>query len=277
MYRNTYYATHPKAVNGASTAELRDMYLMRDLFTGGELRLNYVHQERMIIGSASPLDRALALPVDESGGPFLARRELGLINIGAGAGLVRVDGVAHEVGPLDALYVGMGAREVVFESPAADKPPRFYLASTPAHAASPTRGLLRSLIKPLRRGEAATANQRLIYQYIVPGSCASAQLLMGLTLMKSGNVWNTMPPHTHERRSEVYFYFNLPPDTPVFHFMGRQDETRHIVVRNEEAVICPPWSLHMGVGTAAYAFIWAMGGDNLDYDDMHGVALDGLS
>ena len=276
MYRNIYYATHPGAVVGASAADLRDLYLIRNLFAPGELRLDYVHQERMVVGSASPLMQPLALP-DDGGRPFLERRELGAINIGAGAGQVRVDGVAHEVEPLGALYAGMGARDVVFESPDPARPARFYLASTPAHAASPTRCLPRSLIAPQRRGDADSANQRLIYQYVVPGACGSAQLLMGLTLMNAGNVWNTMPPHTHERRSEVYFYFDLPPDKPVFHFMGRRDETRHIVVRNEEAVICPPWSLHMGVGAAAYAFIWAMGGENLDYDDMQGVDLDGLS
>lgn len=275
MYRNTFYATHPKAMDGASNAALREMYLIDDLFAPGEIRLNYVHQERMIVGGAAPVKSALRLPSQDNRAPFLERRELGVINIGTGLGVVSVDGVAHEVGPLDALYIGMGAREVAFRN-VAPGPARFYLASTPAHAAHPTQLLSRSAARPLKRGEAEGANERLIYQYIAPQSCGSAQLMMGLTLLKSGNVWNTLPPHTHERRSEVYFYFDMAPDKPLFHIMGRDDETRHIVVRNEQAVICPPWSLHMGVGAAAYAFIWAMGGENLDYDDMQSVDLSQL-
>ncbi|MDI7773924.1 5-dehydro-4-deoxy-D-glucuronate isomerase [Asticcacaulis sp. EMRT-3] len=276
MFRSTYYAGHPATLDSTSTAALRDQYLIRDLFAPGAVVLTYVHQERMIIGSASPLDGALDLPHQNTGQPLLARRELGVINIGEGAGIVRVDGVAYRLAPLDAVYVGRGAQAVRFESVSVETPARFYLASTPAHAAHPGRHIARSEAVPLKRGEQETSNDRLIYQFIVPDTCASAQLMMGLTLLRSGNVWNTMPPHTHERRSEVYFYFNMAADAPLFHFMGRPDETRHIVVRNEQAVICPPWSLHMGVGVTSYAFIWAMGGENLDYDDMEGLDLAGL-
>lgn len=266
MYRATYYATPPSALTGANTQDLRTHYLVAGLFVDGAVTLNYVHQERMIIGSAVPLAEDLRLPNHGDGQPLLDRRELGIINIG-GTGTVSVDGTTYRLENLDALYVGAGARDVVFSGAGA----RYYLASTPSHSRHETRHLTRDAIDPLLRGTATSCNDRAIYQFITPTTCPSAQLLMGLTLLKPGSVWNTLPPHLHDRRSEIYFYFDMKDDERLFHFMGPPGETRHIVVANEEAVICPPWSLHMGVGMARYAFIWAMGGENLDYGDMSAI------
>ena len=271
MFERTYYATHPDMMECVSNEELRDRYLVQGLFRDSECVLNYTHADRMVIGGVVVGSGEVRLPdqtepASAAGHPFLERRELAIVNVGAAEGRLRVDGESFALGNKDCLYVGMGAKDVLFSGDGA----RFYLVSCPAHKACATRKLEIAQANALERGSLEESNERTIYQLVIPGVCDSAQLVMGLTVLKPGSVWNTMPPHIHERRSEIYFYFGLDgPSDRVFHFMGEGEAMRHIVMANEEAVISPVWSIHMGAGTRAYAFIWAMAGENQDYTDMN--------
>jgi 4-deoxy-L-threo-5-hexosulose-uronate ketol-isomerase len=259
------------------TAELRAAFLIDSLFAPGKLELVYSDADRAIVGSAVPTAGPLKLSADAElrAAFFCERRELGVLSIG-GAGTVDVDGTKHEMGKLDCLYVGRGSKEVSFASKDVASPAAFYLLSYPAHAAYPTTLARTKDATPVELGNAADANRRTIYKYIHTGGIKSCQLVMGFTKLQDGAVWNTMPPHTHTRRSEVYLYFDLDPKRRVMHFMGAPQETRHLVLADRQAVISPSWSIHCGCGTGAYTFCWGMGGENQTFEDMDAAPIDQL-
>jgi 4-deoxy-L-threo-5-hexosulose-uronate ketol-isomerase len=259
-----------------TTDELRDAFLV-DLFEEGKLNLLYCEVERAIVGAAVPTGGNLKLEAGKelASDYFCQRREVGVLNIG-GHGTVTVDGAEYAMETLDGLYIGRGAKEISFSSARAGEPARFYLVSYPAHAEYPTTQAKKADANVLELGTVKDSNHRKIYQYIHENGIKSCQLVMGFTALEPGSVWNTMPCHTHERRTEVYMYFNLDESSKVFHMMGPGDETRHIVVGNEQAVISPMWSIHSGCGTKAYTFCWAMGGENQRFDDMDHIAVNEL-
>jgi len=277
MKFDTRHASHPSSIETANTARLRQLYHVAGIFVADDVSLTFSHIERLIVGGVMPVSRSVELNEvpDLNKGAFLARRELGVINVG-GPGKISVDGKAWPLAAREGLYIPMGTQSLTFSSDNSAAPAKFYLASTPAHARFETVKIDLGRANPMPVGAAATANERTIYQYINPDICKSAQLLMGLTSLKEGSVWNTMPCHLHERRSETYFYFDLKPDARVVHIMGEPHETRHIFVANEEAVIAPPWSIHTGCGTSNYSFIWAMGGENQEYKDVAWVPMNVL-
>lgn len=263
------YDTHPNDAMYYTTEELRGHYLIENLFETGKINTVYSHVDRIIVGGATPGAQALKLEAGDElrAAYFLERRELGIINIGA-PGKVTLDGVEYKLGNKDGLYVGMGTKDVVFESDDANNPAKFYFNSAPAHTTYPTVFIDMEKANKRPIGSMEDSNKRTIYQYIHPAVLKTCQLSMGLTKLEEGSMWNTMPCHTHERRMEVYLYFDLPEDAAVFHLMGQPQETRHIVMHNEQAVISPSWSIHSGVGTHCYTFIWGMVGENQDFDDM---------
>jgi 4-deoxy-L-threo-5-hexosulose-uronate ketol-isomerase len=266
METNFYHSPLPHDVQKMETAALRKAMLLENLF-GNEINWRFTDLDRLAVGGVMPTGNVALKPNKQTGTEFfLARRELGMINVG-GAGRVSVDGKTFELANLDCLYVGMGSKSVEFASADAGSPAKFYLMSCPAHQTYPTTHVAKKNVEPKEIGAQATANRRKIYQYIHAGGIKSCQLVMGFTHLEEGSVWNTMPPHTHLRRSEIYFYFDLDANA-VSHFLGPPQQSRHIWVKNDQAVLSPPWSIHCGCGTAAYKFIWAMAGENQTYDDM---------
>ena len=260
-----------------SSQQLRDTFLLSDLFQAGELSLTYVDVDRTVIGSAVPTTSPLALPCDAElrANYFTERRELGVLNIGQ-LGTISVDGRDFSLDHLDALYVGRGSQDITFASADAEHPAEFYLLSYPAHAPYPTQLIRSKDLERVKLGAPENANAREITKLIHLEGVRSCQLVMGFTQLAKGSVWNTMPPHTHMRRSEVYLYFDLPQESRVVHLMGPSDETRHLVVANKQVAISPGWSIHAGVGTSNYTFCWGMGGENQVYSDMDALAVSDL-
>ena len=268
------YAAHPEDVKHYDTTRLRKDFLIEELFVADEIKMTYSHVDRIIAGGIKPVQKELEVAASKELGVeyFLERREIGIINVG-GAGVVTVDGTEYPLAAKDGLYVGMGVRQLKFKSTDASNPAKFYFNSTPAHQSYPTVKFDISKAQAVHMGSVEECNKRTIYQFVHPNVLKSCQLVMGMTILESGSVWNTMPTHTHDRRMEVYFYFNLPENGLVFHFMGEPTETRHIVMKNEQAVISPSWSIHSGAGTQNYTFIWGMAGENQTFTDMDHVPM----
>jgi 4-deoxy-L-threo-5-hexosulose-uronate ketol-isomerase len=271
------WAIDPAAAAAMDTTELRRNFHIDGLFKPDGISLVYAHYDRMIVGGAMPVAQSLALEAIKPTGTkdFLDRRELIAVNIG-GPGRVEAGGETYRLEARDMIYLGMGTKPVVFGSDSGEQPAKFYLLSAPAHAAHPTKLIRIGDARRLDLGSQATSNERSIFQFIHPDGVKTCQLVVGMTQLAPGSVWNTMPCHVHDRRMEVYLYFDLADTARVFHFMGEPDETRHVVIRNEEAVLSPGWSIHSGAGTSNYAFIWAMAGDNVDYTDVDPVPIEQL-
>lgn len=273
------YAVGPNEAKSFDTAALRENFLIESVFENDTINWVYSHYDRYMAGGAKPVSGSLKLePIEalqKEAKTFLERRELGLINIG-GKGKVTVDGTAYELDYKEALYVGAGNAEVILESADAANPAKFYLNSAPAHKSFPTKKITKKEAKIVELGALETSNHRVINKFIESSVLDVCQLQMGMTELKAGSVWNTMPAHTHDRRMEVYLYFEIPEGQSVCHFMGQPQETRHIWMQNEQAVISPNWSIHAGAGTSNYTFIWGMAGENLDYSDMDVVAIPDL-
>jgi 4-deoxy-L-threo-5-hexosulose-uronate ketol-isomerase len=272
------YAMHPGQMKRLDSREVREHFLIERLFEKDQMHLVYSHIDRIIVGGVCPVDQELGLQVTKALGVdfFLQRREMGIINIGP-KGIVSVDGKEYILEKKECLYIGMGSKEVVFKSSDRSNPAKFYFNSTPAHMIYPT---VKPTVKDVQRVHLGTpdkANIRTIYQCIHPNVLNSCQLVMGFTVLELNSVWNTMPCHTHDRRMEVYLYFDLPDDTFVIHLLGEPKETRHIIVRNEQAVLSPSWSIHSGVGTTNYSFIWGMAGENQTFTDMDEIPMSELT
>lgn len=263
------FQNSPKETATMNTAELRKNFLIQDFMKPGQINLVYSHYDRMIVGGAVPTQTAIELVTEQElkANYFLERREMGIINVG-GNGTVVADGVAYDLEKLECVYVGKGNQKIEFSSKDAHDPAYFYILSTPAHHTYPNQKMSKLEAAPVNLGDFATSNKRTIYKYIHNDGIQSCQLVMGLTILEDGCVWNSVPPHTHTRRMEAYFYFDMPEAHRVMHFMGEPQETRHIVIGNNEAVLSAPWSMHFGVGTASYGFIWGMAGENKEFTDM---------
>ncbi|SNS47881.1 4-deoxy-L-threo-5-hexulose uronate isomerase [Anaerovirgula multivorans] len=269
------YANHPEDSKHYTTEELRKHYLIEKLFVENEAALTYSHIDRIIAGGIMPVEKEIKLGAGKELGVsyFFERREAGIINIG-GKGKITLDGEEYPLNHGDGLYIGMGCKDVTFESEDINHPAKFYFNSSPAHKAFPNRIITLEQANKVKLGEKENLNVRTINQYVHPAVCESCQLVMGMTILEPGSVWNTMPCHTHERRMEVYMYFNMEKETRVFHLMGQPQETRHVIISNEQAIISPSWSIHSGVGTSNYSFIWGMCGENIEFTDMDHVAME---
>lgn len=266
------YASHYDDAKRYDTKELRKRFLIEDIFVPGEINMVYSHYDRIIVAGIVPTDKSLSLEGSKELACeyFLERREMGVINIGE-KGSITLDGKKYELAKNDGIYVGMGVKEISFESEDTKNPAKFYMNSAVAHKTYPTVQINLASAHKVKAGTDEECNKRTINQYVHPAVCESCQLAMGMTMLEPGSIWNTMPCHTHDRRMEVYLYFNMDKDNIVFHLMGRPDETRHIVVKNEQAVISPDWSIHSGVGTKNYTFIWGMVGENKTFTDMDNI------
>lgn len=274
---NNRYANHPNDSKKYDTNQLREHYMVEEIFSDDKVELTYSHVDRIIFGGIKPVNESLKLEAGKSMGVdyFLERREMGVINVG-GEGKVLIDGEEFALNNKDGLYIGKGNKDIIFKSSNPKNPAKFYINSVPAHKEYKTVKIEIEKANPVKMGDNSTLNKRTIYQYVHPNVCESCQLLMGLTILEPGSAWNTMPCHTHERRMEVYFYFDMEEDTRVIHLMGEPTETRHLIVKNEQAIISPSWSIHSGVGTSNYTFIWGMCGENQTFTDMDHISMDTL-